>query len=108
MITPAFAQGLGGGGTNDVLMSLVPFVLIFIIMWFLIIRPQQKRVKTHQEMIKNVRRGDTIITSGGIIAKVSKVIDDAEIEAEIADGVRVRILKGMVSDVRAKGEPVKS
>lgn len=108
MITPAFAQGLGGGGTNDILMSLVPFVLIFVIMWFLIIRPQQKRVKTHQEMIKNVRRGDTIITSGGIIAKVSKVIDDAEIEAEIADGVRVRILKGMVSDVRAKGEPVKS
>ncbi len=108
MITPAFAQGFGGGGTNDILMSLVPFVLIFIIMWFLIIRPQQKRVKTHQEMIKNVRRGDTIITTGGIIAKVSKVVDDAEIEAEIADGVRVRILKGMVQDVRSKGEPVKS
>ncbi|HEV7335375.1 MULTISPECIES: preprotein translocase subunit YajC [Bosea] len=89
-------------------MSLVPFVLIFIIMWFLIIRPQQKRVKTHQEMIKNVRRGDTVITSGGIIAKVSKVVDDTEIEAEIADGVRVRILKGMVQDVRSKGEPVKS
>ena len=108
MITPAFAQGLGGGGTNDILMSLVPFVLIFIIMWFLIIRPQQKRVKAHQEMIKNVRRGDTVITSGGIIAKVSKVVDDTEIEAEIADGVRVRILKGMVQDVRSKGEPVKS
>lgn len=108
MITPAFAQGLGGGGTNDILMSLVPFVLIFIIMWFLIIRPQQKRVKAHQEMIKNVRRGDTVITSGGIIAKVSKVVDDSEIEAEIADGVRVRILKGMVQDVRSKGEPVKS
>ncbi|MBN9448573.1 MAG: preprotein translocase subunit YajC [Bosea sp.] len=90
------------------LMSLVPFVLIFIIMWFLIIRPQQKRVKAHQEMIKNVRRGDTVITSGGIIAKVSKVVDDSEIEAEIADGVRVRILKGMVQDVRSKGEPVKS
>jgi preprotein translocase subunit YajC len=107
VITPAFAQGVGAG-TNDVLMSLVPFVLIFIIMWFLIIRPQQKRVKTHQEMIKNVRRGDTIVTAGGIIAKVSKVIDDAELEAEIADGVRVRIVKAMVSDVRAKGEPVKS
>jgi preprotein translocase subunit YajC len=77
-------------------------------MWFLIIRPQQKRVKAHQEMIKNVRRGDTVITSGGIIAKVSKVVDDSEIEAEIADGVRVRILKGMVQDVRSKGEPVKS
>jgi preprotein translocase subunit YajC len=108
VITPAFAQGLGGAGTNDMLMSLVPFVLIFIIMWFLIIRPQQKRVKAHQELIKNVRRGDTVITSGGLIAKVSKVVDDAEIEAEIADGVRVRILKGMISDVRAKGEPVKS
>ena len=108
MITPAFAQGFGGGGTNDVLMSLVPFVLIFVIMWFLIIRPQQKRVKSHQEMIKNVRRGDTIVTTGGILANVTKVLDDAEIEAEIADGVRVRILKGMVQDVRSKGEPVKS
>lgn len=107
MITPAFAQA-AGGGTNDIIMSLVPFVLIFVIMWFLIIRPQQKRVKTHQEMIKNVRRGDTIVTSGGILAKVTKVLDDAEIEAEIADGVRVRILKGMVQDVRSKGEPVKS
>ncbi|MDR6870597.1 preprotein translocase subunit YajC [Bosea sp. BE125] len=107
MITPAFAQGLGGG-SSDVLMSLVPFVLIFVIMWFLIIRPQQKRVKTHQEMIKNVRRGDTVVTSGGIVAKVSKVIDDGEIEAEIAEGVRVRLVKGMISEVRAKGEPVKS
>jgi preprotein translocase subunit YajC len=108
VITPAFAQGLLGGGSSDVLMSLVPFVLIFVIMWFLIIRPQQKRVKTHQEMIKNVRRGDTVITSGGIVAKVSKVIDDGEIEAEIAEGVRVRLVKGMIQEVRAKGEPVKS
>jgi preprotein translocase subunit YajC len=107
VITPAFAQGLGGG-SSDVLMSLVPFVLIFVIMWFLIIRPQQKRVKSHQEMIKNVRRGDTVVTSGGIVAKVSKVIDDGEIEAEIADGVRVRLVKGMIQDVRSKSEPVKS
>ena len=107
MITPAFAHAAGAGGSTDMLMSLVPFVLIFVIMWFLIIRPQQKRVKTHQEMIKNVRRGDTVITAGGIVAKVSKVIDDAEVEAEIADGVRVRLVKGMITDVRAKGEPVK-
>ena len=107
MITPAFAQGLGGG-SSDVLMSLVPVVLIFVIMWFLIIRPQQKRVKTHQEMIKNVRRGDTVVTSGGIVAKVSKVIDDAEVEVEIAEGVRVRLVKGMITDVRTKSEPVKS
>lgn len=107
MITPAFAQA-AGGGTNDILMSLVPFVLIFVIMWFLIIRPQQRRVKAHQEMIKNVRRGDTVVTSGGIVAKVSKVIDDGEIEAEIADGVRVRLVKGMITDVRSKTEPVKA
>ena len=108
MITPAFAQATGAGGSTDILMSLVPFVLIFVIMWFLIIRPQQKRVKTHQEMIKNVRRGDTVVTSGGIVAKVSKVVDDGEIEVEIAEGVKVRLVKGMITDVRAKGEPVKS
>lgn len=107
MITPAFAQA-AGGGANDILMSLVPFVLIFVIMWFLIIRPQQRRVKAHAEMIKNVRRGDTVVTSGGIVAKVSKVIDDGEIEAEIADGVRVRLVKGMITDVRSKNEPVKA
>jgi len=109
VITPAFAQVPGAGGGTDVLMSLVPFILIFVIMWFLIIRPQQKRVKTHQEMIKNVRRGDTVVTSGGIVGKVSKVVDDAaEIEVEIAEGVRVRLVRGMISEVRAKGEPVKS
>lgn len=107
MITPAFAQAAGGGST-DVLMSLVPFVLIFVIMWFLIIRPQQRRAKAHQELIKNVRRGDTIVTAGGMIAKVSKVVDDNEVEAEIADGVRIRVVRGMISDVRSKGEPVKS
>ncbi|MCO5093069.1 preprotein translocase subunit YajC [Bosea sp. (in: a-proteobacteria)] len=90
------------------LIQLVPFLLIFVIMWFLIIRPQQRRAKTHQEMIKNVRRGDTVIISGGLIAKVSKVIDDAELEAEIADGVRVRVVRGMIQDVRSKGEPVKN
>ena len=108
MITPAFAQSVGGGGSTDMLMSLVPFVLIFVIMWFLIIRPQQRRAKSHQELIKNVRRGDTIVTAGGMIAKVSKVVDDNEVEAEIADGVRIRVVRGMISDVRSKGEPVKS
>lgn len=108
MITPAFAQAAGGGGTTDILMSLVPFVLIFVIMWFLIIRPQQRRVKSHQELVKNIRRGDTVVTSGGIVGKVSKVVDDGEVEVEIADGVRVRLVKGMITDVRNKSEPVKS
>mgnify|MGYP001029149819 CR=1 FL=1 len=108
MITPAFAQSLGAGGGADMLIQLVPFLLIFVIMWFLIIRPQQRRAKTHQEMIKNVRRGDTIVTSGGLVAKVSKVVDDGEVEAEIAEGVRVRIVRGMIQDVRSKTEPVKN
>jgi preprotein translocase subunit YajC len=105
-ITPAFAQA-AGGGTNDMIMSLLPFVGIFVIMYFLILRPQQKRAKQHQELVKNVRRGDTVVTSGGIVAKVTKVIDDDQIEIEIADGVRARQVRSMVSDVRAKGEPVK-
>ncbi len=107
MITPAYAQAPGAGG-GDIIMSLVPFILIFIIMWFLIIRPQQKRMKDHREMVANVRRGDTIVTSGGMIAKVTKVIDDGEIEAEIADGVKARFVKSMVQDVRTKGEPAKT
>jgi preprotein translocase subunit YajC len=108
--SPAFAQGLfggGAGGDGGMLMSLLPFVLIFVIMYFLILRPQQKRVKTHQEMVKNVRRGDTVVTNGGLIGKVTKVIDDDQIEIEIADEVRIRQLRAMLSEVRAKGEPVK-
>lgn len=89
------------------LVSLLPFALIFVIMYFLILRPQQKRVKQHQEMVKNVRRGDTVVTNGGLIGKVTKVIDDDQIEIEIADDVRIRQMRQMVTDVRAKGEPVK-
>jgi preprotein translocase subunit YajC len=110
-ITPAFAQsslfGGGAGGESNMIMSLLPFVLIFVIMYFLILRPQQKRAKSHQEMVKNVRRGDTVITNGGLIGKVTKVIDEEQIEIEIADDVRIRQLRAMLTDVRAKGEPVK-
>jgi preprotein translocase subunit YajC len=109
LITPAFAQGAPAAGGGDIFLQLVPFVLIFVIMWFLIIRPQQRRVKQHQEMVKNVRRGDTVVTSGGIIGKVTKVVDEAsDIEVEIADNVRVKVARSMISDVRAKGEPVKA
>ena len=106
----AFAQSIfggGAGGDGGMLMSLLPFVLIFVIMYFLILRPQQKRVKQHQEMVKNVRRGVTVVTNGGLIGKVTKVIDDDQIEIEIADEVRIRQLRTMLSEVRAKGEPVK-
>jgi preprotein translocase subunit YajC len=106
LISPAYAQA-AGGDSSSMLVSLLPFVLIFVIMYFLILRPQQKRVKQHQEMVKNVRRGDTVVTSGGLIGKVTKVIDDDQLEIELADGVKVRQVRSMVSDVRAKGEPVK-
>ena len=89
------------------LVSLLPFIAIFVIMYFLILRPQQKRVKAHAEMVKNLRRGDTVITNGGVIGKISKVIDDHEVEVEIADGIKIRQVKQMVTEVRAKGEPVK-
>ena len=103
----AYAQGLFGGGGDSMIFQLLPFVMIFVIMYFLILRPQQKKVKTHQEMVKNVRRGDTVVTNGGLIGKVTKVIDDDQIEIEIADEVRIRQMRQMVTDVRAKGEPVK-
>ena len=107
LITPAFAQATPAGGSGDIIFQLVPFVLIFVIMWFLIIRPQQRRAREHQEIIKNVRRGDTIVSTGGIVGKVTKVTDDPEIEVEIADGVRVRLVRAMIAEVRTRGEPVK-
>ncbi|MGC1696247.1 MAG: preprotein translocase subunit YajC [Pseudolabrys sp.] len=114
-ISTAFAQGslsslFGGGASGDsgnMMMQLLPFALIFVIMYFLILRPQQKRVKQHAELVKNVRRGDTVITNGGLVGKVTKVIDDDQIEIEIADDVRIRQMRQMITEVRAKGEPVK-
>ncbi|MBS7546315.1 preprotein translocase subunit YajC [Ancylobacter oerskovii] len=106
LITPAYAQAAGPGGT-DMLMSLLPFVLIFVIMYFLILRPQQKKVKAHQELVKGIRRGDTVVTSGGLVGKVARVVDDNEIELQVGEGVKIRQLRGMISEVRAKGEPAK-
>jgi preprotein translocase subunit YajC len=105
-VTPAYAQANPFGG-DSMLVQLLPFVLIFVIMYFLILRPQQKRAKEHAELVKNLRRGDTVITSGGLVGKVTKVVDDEQVEMEISDGVRVRQVRSMVSGVRAKGEPVK-
>jgi preprotein translocase subunit YajC len=80
-------------------------IIIVLIMYFLVLRPQQKRAKEHQEMVKNLRRGDTVVTSGGLVGKVTKVVDDEHVEVEISDGVRVRHVRSMVTGVRAKGEP---
>lgn len=105
-VTPAFAQtgDLGGSG---MLVQFLPFILIFVIMYFLIIRPQRMKAKRHQEMIANLRRGDTVVTSGGLIGKVAKVVDEGELQIDLAENVRVRIARGMISEVRTKGEPVK-
>ena len=106
-ITPAFAQAAGAADTNSMLMSLLPFALIFVIMYFLILKPQQNKLQDHQELVKNIRRGDTVVTNGGLVGKVTKVVDDDQIEMEISDGVKIRQMRQMVSGVRTKGEPAK-
>ncbi len=110
-MTPAYAQGLpfglGGGDSSSMITSLMPLILIMVIMYFLVLRPQQRRVKKHADMVKALRRGDTVVTNGGLLGKVTKVVDDDQIEVEISDGVRVRQMRSMVSEVRVKGEPVK-
>ncbi len=107
-ITPAFAQATGAAAAGtDIIMQIAPFGIILVIMYFLIMRPQQKRQQAHQEMVKNVRRGDTIITSGGLIGKISRTIDDEQVELEISPNVKVHLMRQMITDVRSKGEPVK-
>ena len=99
-----FAYAQAAPGAFGYLNSLiVPTMLIIGIMYFLMIRPQQKRLKEHQAMVANIRRGDTVVTSGGIIGKVTKV-DDQELQVEIAEGVKIKIVRSTVSEVRGKGE----
>lgn len=92
---------------NDTLLQIMPLLLIFVIFYFLLLRPQQKRMKDHREMVASLRRGDTVVTTGGLIGKVTKVKDDHEVEVEIAENTRVRIVRSMIGEVRSKGEPVK-
>ena len=111
MITPAFAQGAGSGaGALDLLTSpLVPLIFVFVVMYFIVLRPQQKRLKEHQGMLKNLRRDDTVVTTGGLLGRVTKVADEAsEVEVEIAPNVRVKVVRAMISEVRVKGAPVKA
>ena len=86
------------------LLNILPLILLFGIFYFLIIRPQQQRMKAHQAMVSAVKRGDTVVTAGGLIGKVSKVKDDGEVLVEIADNVQVRVLKSTLTEVRSKGE----
>ena len=105
-ITEAWAQGAGGGG-SDFLVQLFPLVLIFIVFYFLLIRPQQSTVKAQREMLPGVKRGDRVVTGGGIIGLVTKVIGDNELQVELADGVRVRIIKATITDILIRGESVR-
>ena len=102
-ISPAYAQAAGGGlGGDGMLTGLLPIVLIFVVFWFLLIRPQQKRMKEHKALIANLRRGDKVVTGGGIIGSVTKVIDEGEIEVEIAPEVKVRVARATVTEVLNK------
>jgi preprotein translocase subunit YajC len=85
--------------------QFIPLILIFVIMYFLLIRPQQKKLKDHQAMVAALRRGDQVVTQGGLIGKVSKVKDEDEIEVDLADGVRVRVVKSTIAQVLNKTEP---
>ncbi|CDO46569.1 preprotein translocase subunit YajC [Bartonella henselae] len=106
-ITNAYAQVTGGVSNGPSLVTFVPFILIFGIMYFFIIRPQRAQMKKRQEMLNAVRRGDTVITGGGVIGKVTKVYDESgELEVEICDGMRIRVIRSTLSDVRVKGEPI--
>lgn len=87
--------------------QFIPLILIFVIMYFLLIRPQQQKMKQHQAMVDGVRRGDQVITQGGLIGKVVKVKEDGEVEVEIADGVKVRVVKQTLANVVSKTEPAK-
>ncbi len=103
-VTPAYAQAAGAGAPNAAFQFL-PLIAIFAIMYFLMIRPQQKKMKEHKAMIEAVRRGDEVVTAGGILGKVVKVREDATVEVEIADGVKVKVQKATLAGVVSKTEP---
>lgn len=106
-ITEALAQTTGAPGAGDFLGMILPLVAIMGVFYFLLIRPQQRKAKEHQAMLGKVAKGDTVVTQGGLIGKVVRVVDDNELLVEVGENVKVRVLKGGLSDVRAKGEPAK-
>ena len=107
LISPAYAQGTGGGGSG-IFEMILPLILIFAVFYFLLIRPQQRKMKEHKSKVAAVRRGDRVVTGGGLIGTVAKVVDDNEVIVEIADGVRVKAVRSTLSDVIAKTGPADS
>lgn len=106
-ISTAWAQAAGGGasGLLGQMGGILPIILIFVVFYFLLIRPQQKRAKTHREMLGNIRRGDRVVTGGGIYGTVTKVVSDAELVIQIAEAVKVRVARGTIAEVVSKTEP---
>lgn len=105
LISPAYAQAAGGADAG--LAQFLPLILIFVVFYFLMIRPQQKRAKQHKEMLAAIRRGDNIVTSGGIIGKVTKVDNDEEVSVEIAENTTVKVRREFIASVTSKTEPAK-
>ena len=105
-VSPAYAQAAAGGGGSG-FEAFLPLILIFGVFYVLLIRPQQKKMKEHKATLSAIRRGDKVVTGGGIVGTVTKVIDDLEVTVEIADGVKVRVQRGLISTVLSKTEPVK-
>ncbi|HSV29662.1 MAG TPA: preprotein translocase subunit YajC [Candidatus Omnitrophota bacterium] len=106
LVSPAFAQAAAPAGGQDMLTSFLPLILIFVVFYFLLIRPQQKRMKAHKELLASLRRGDRVVTSGGIIGVVNKVVSDTEVILEIADNVKVRVVRATIQDIMDKTQPV--
>lgn len=106
-IAPAYAQAAGGAGAGSAFTAFIPIILIFVVFYFLLIRPQQKRMKDHQAMLNSVRRGDKVVTNGGIVGTITKVLtEERELQVEIAENVRIRVKQDMLSSVVSKTEPV--
>lgn len=104
-ISEAYAQAAGGAGGGNAFQAFLPLILIFVVFYFLLIRPQQKKMKEHRAMVENVRRGDTVVTGGGIIGRVTKVKDEATVQVEISENVRIDVVKGTLTEVRTKSQP---
>ena len=105
LISPAYAQASGGLMDQSALVQFLPLVLIFVVFYFLLIRPQQKKQKDHRSMLDALRRGDRVVTGGGILGTVNRVISPEEVEIDIASGVRVRVVRSTITSILAKPDP---
>ena len=103
LISPAYAQGAAAG--PDAFTTFVPLILIGVVFYFLLIRPQQKRMKDHRAMVQALRRGDKVVTAGGVFGTVTKVLSDTELQVEIAENVRIRVVRSTINEVIQKTEP---